>query len=231
MMFFFSIVRRIQPSVYRLGMAHFWCWFLPYHGEINTLCNIEKNLTCLLQRRAWIPFFDNMDFMIFCKSLRFCNTSDVSFFSVSPLSVFDQWLNEQPRVNCLEDSLLLWGSICSSGLLMKTQLILFLNKCDLLHKKLKQGTKVARYIPSYGDRPNNLQSVIACGLNTSCSLRWLTSLTKISETSTEGSWGEIHQRLVCLIFMPPVLLCVSFPGARSWWSCLTCALFLDRTPL
>src|SRR6266498_5287361 len=61
--------------------------------------------------------------------------------SVAPVSVIDQCLEEDPRVNCLEDSLILWTAICSSKLLAKTQLILFLNKCDLLRRKLKRGIK------------------------------------------------------------------------------------------
>ncbi|EDR10358.1 G-protein alpha subunit CPG-3 [Laccaria bicolor S238N-H82] len=78
----------------------------------------------------------------------------------SPISVFDQRLEEDSRVNRLEDSINLWTSICSSKLLAKTQLILFLNKCDLLRKKLKRGVRVNQYLPSYGDRPNEVNPVI-----------------------------------------------------------------------
>jgi guanine nucleotide-binding protein subunit alpha len=46
-----------------------------------------------------------------------------------PVSCFDERLDEDVRVNRLEDSTLLWRSICSSKLLTKTQLILFL-VCD-----------------------------------------------------------------------------------------------------
>ncbi|KAG2001571.1 heterotrimeric G protein alpha subunit, variant 2 [Coprinopsis cinerea AmutBmut pab1-1] len=79
---------------------------------------------------------------------------------MSPVSVFDQWLEEDPRVNRLEDSIILWTSICQSKLLAKTQLILFLNKCDLLRRKLKRGVKVNQYLPSYGDKPNEVISVV-----------------------------------------------------------------------
>jgi len=81
---------------------------------------------------------------------------------VSPVSVFDQRLEEDSRVNRLEDSILLWTSICSSKLLAKTQLILFLNKCDLLRRKLKRGVRVAQYLPSYGSKPNEVMSVVKC---------------------------------------------------------------------
>ena len=65
-------------------------------------------------------------------------------------------------MNRLEDSIILWTAICSSKLLAKTQLILFLNKCDLLRRKLKRGIKVNQYLPSYGDRSNDVTSVVKC---------------------------------------------------------------------
>ena len=83
-------------------------------------------------------------------------------FLVSPVSVFDQHLEEDHNVNRLKDSITLWTSICSSKLLAKTQLILFLNKCDLLKRKLKRGIKVNKYLPSFGDQPNELTTVVKC---------------------------------------------------------------------
>jgi hypothetical protein len=85
-------------------------------------------------------------------------------FSVSPVSVFDQYLEEDHSVNRLKDSITLWTSICSSKLLARTQLILFLNKCDLLRRKLKRGIKVNKYLPSFGDRPNEVITVVKCKL-------------------------------------------------------------------
>ncbi|KAG5337817.1 hypothetical protein C0989_008682 [Termitomyces sp. Mn162] len=79
---------------------------------------------------------------------------------MSPVSVFDQRLEEDPRVNRLEDSIILWTSICQSKLLAKTQLILFLNKCDLLRRKLKRGVRVKDFLPSYGSRPNEVIPVV-----------------------------------------------------------------------
>lgn len=76
--------------------------------------------------------------------------------------MFDQRLEEDPSVNRLEDSIILWTSICSSKLLSRTQLILFLNKCDLLRRKLKRGVQVRQYLSSYGDRPNEVMAVVKC---------------------------------------------------------------------
>ncbi|THH14466.1 hypothetical protein EW146_g5867 [Bondarzewia mesenterica] len=94
-------------------------------------------------RSAWYPFFEDANAIIF----------------LAPISVFDEPLAEDRKVNRLEDSYLLWKAICSSKLLAKVQLILFLNKCDLLQRKLKRGIEVKRYVPTYGDRPNDLPSV------------------------------------------------------------------------
>ena len=68
---------------------------------------------------------------------------------LAPISTFDQVLEEvgspppkatwldsigpkDSRVNRLEDSLLLWKSIVSNKLLSGVNIVLFLNKCDLL---------------------------------------------------------------------------------------------------
>ncbi|KAF9484836.1 G-alpha-domain-containing protein [Pholiota conissans] len=95
------------------------------------------------QRPTWAPFFDDVDAIIF----------------LAPISGFDQVLSEDRTVNRLEDSVLLWKAVCSSKLLANVDLVLFLNKCDLLEKKLNSGIRLAKYVRSYGDRPNDLDSV------------------------------------------------------------------------
>jgi guanine nucleotide-binding protein subunit alpha len=99
---------------------------------------------CRTSRAAWVSFFDDANAIIF----------------LAPLSAFNQRLEEDPTVNRLEDSIILWKSICSAKLLAKSQLILFLNKCDILRCKLDRGIQVCKYIPSYGNRPNEKTSVI-----------------------------------------------------------------------
>lgn len=93
-------------------------------------------------RAAWVPYFDDMNAIIF----------------LAPISCFDQVLQEDPSVNRLADSFLLWKSIVSNPLLKKTELILFLNKCDILRAKLASGIRLADYIVSYGSRPNDFES-------------------------------------------------------------------------
>ncbi|KAG6815712.1 hypothetical protein H0H87_012028 [Tephrocybe sp. NHM501043] len=96
------------------------------------------------QRNAWLPFFEGVNAIIF----------------LAPISCFDERLLEDPNVNRLEDSFLLWRAICSSKVLSKSTMILFLNKCDILRKKLKDGAQVNMFLPSYGDRPNDATSVV-----------------------------------------------------------------------
>ncbi|KAF9467431.1 guanine nucleotide binding protein, alpha subunit [Collybia nuda] len=95
------------------------------------------------QRNAWIPYFDDATAIIF----------------LAPISAFDQHLEENPKVNRIEDSLQLFSAICSNKLLKGASLILLLNKVDVLKQKLESGTRVLKYIPSYGKRRNNYESV------------------------------------------------------------------------
>ncbi|KAH9830772.1 G-protein alpha subunit [Rhodofomes roseus] len=94
-------------------------------------------------RNAWYPYFDDINALIF----------------LAPISCFDERLAEDRRVNRLQDSLLIWKAVCSSTLLAKVQLILFLNKCDLLEKKIQRGVQVSQYVTSYGTRPNEAKAV------------------------------------------------------------------------
>lgn len=95
------------------------------------------------QRHAWVPYFDDATAIIF----------------LAPISAFDQYLEEDPRTNRIDDSLQLFTVICSNKLLKNTHLVLLLNKTDLLRQKLDVGTKVRKYITSYGDRPNRFEEV------------------------------------------------------------------------
>uniref|UniRef100_A0A0W0EUY4 G-alpha-domain-containing protein n=1 Tax=Moniliophthora roreri TaxID=221103 RepID=A0A0W0EUY4_MONRR len=91
---------------------------------------------------AWVPYFDNMNAIIF----------------LAPISAFDQVLAEAPKVNRLEDSVMLWQNIVSNKLLQNTDIILFLNKCDLFASKLASGIKLRDYVVSYGNRPNDIEN-------------------------------------------------------------------------
>ncbi|KAG8835667.1 hypothetical protein FRC17_001856 [Serendipita sp. 399] len=109
------------------------------------------------QRNQWIPYFEDTNAVIF----------------LAPLSAFDQKLAEDRSVNRLEDSLLLWKSVCANRLLANNQrknpalmqltpaqvdFILFLNKIDILSAKLRSGVKVQKYVRSFRDRPNTAEA-------------------------------------------------------------------------
>ncbi|KAF8741044.1 hypothetical protein AX14_005951 [Amanita brunnescens Koide BX004] len=116
------------------GLGASWEWRIFDVGGCRTL------------RSAWLPYFENVNVIIF----------------LTPVSVFDETLWEDPRVNRLQDSTELWTSICSSELLAKSQLIHFLNKCDLLHRKLKRGIPLKKYLKSYSERQNDVTSAVKC---------------------------------------------------------------------
>ncbi|KAF8716084.1 hypothetical protein AX14_012437 [Amanita brunnescens Koide BX004] len=94
------------------------------------------------QRPTWAPFFDDADAIIF----------------LAPISGFDQVLAEDRSVNRLEDSILLWKDVCSNKLLANVEIILFMNKCDIFQAKLDAGIRLAKYVRSYGDRPNEFEA-------------------------------------------------------------------------
>ncbi|KAJ6456405.1 guanine nucleotide binding protein, alpha subunit [Mycena sanguinolenta] len=94
------------------------------------------------QRPAWCSYFDDVNALIFLVAI----------------SAFDQYLEEDPLTNRIHDSLELLTSICTNKLLKGAQLILLLNKTDILRKKLEAGVQIRQYITSYGNRPNNFST-------------------------------------------------------------------------
>ena len=107
---------------------------------------------------------------------------------LAPISVFDERVEGEGGLNRLEDSIKFWTSICKSKLLAKVinspilvlvlhyeicrggltsfvtqvDLVLCLNKCDILKRKLARGVSMKRYISTYGDRPNDLPTASKC---------------------------------------------------------------------
>jgi hypothetical protein len=68
---------------------------------------------------------------------------------------------------------MLWQTICGSKLLAKANMIIFLNKVDLLTLKLRSGVKIRQYLPSYGDRSNDMGTMVRCELFFSSSARFI----------------------------------------------------------
>lgn len=59
------------------------------------------------QRAAWIPYFKEITALIF----------------LAPLSSFDETLTEDPSINRLEDTFMLWKTICANKLLADVQIV------------------------------------------------------------------------------------------------------------
>ena len=72
------------------------------------------------QRKKWLRCFEEIDAIIFCASL----------------SEYDQVLLEDEEVNRMVDSMDLYKVICNMKWFLKTRIILFLNKTDLLIEKI-----------------------------------------------------------------------------------------------
>ena len=60
--------------------------------------------------------------------------------------------------------MLLWKAVCSNKLLAKVDLVLFLNKCDILASKLRSGIRLSKYVRSFGERPNDSETAEKCML-------------------------------------------------------------------
>lgn len=105
------------------------------------------------QRAVWAQFFDDVNVIIF----------------LAPLSGFDQMLEEDETVNRLTDSLRLWQMISRNRILQSVELILFLNKLDILDAKLKSGIQFRQHEVSYSG-VNNTKSVAKFMVDTFFSL-------------------------------------------------------------
>ncbi|KAF8682989.1 G protein alpha subunit [Rhizoctonia solani] len=96
------------------------------------------------QRAKWAPFFDDMDLLIV----------------IVPVSAFDQYLAEDHSVNRLQDSFEMWNELCKATALHHIPVLLFLNKTDILEKKLRAGIKLSDYLINYGDRLNEPEKAL-----------------------------------------------------------------------
>ncbi|RKP32729.1 guanine nucleotide binding protein, alpha subunit [Metschnikowia bicuspidata] len=95
------------------------------------------------ERRKWIHHFLNMNAIIF----------------VVAVLEYDEVLYEDARVNRMEESMSVFGSICNSRWFANTAIILFLNKTDLLKEKLYKSP-FTDYCPEYDGDPLNVDQVI-----------------------------------------------------------------------
>ncbi|KAH8919550.1 guanine nucleotide binding protein, alpha subunit [Atractiella rhizophila] len=92
------------------------------------------------ERKKWIHCFENVTAIVFLVAL----------------SEYDQQLYEDESVNRMQESLVLFDSICNSRWFVRTSIILFLNKIDLFKEKL-QRSPIEPFFPDY-QGGNNLQA-------------------------------------------------------------------------
>lgn len=134
----------LRARIRTIGISE-WSFQFTYPGSRGGQCNwrLYDVGGARSQRAHWAPYFEDATAIIF----------------LAPISAYDQYLEEDPRTNRIDDSLQLWTQITSSPMLRDVHLVLFLNKCDVLRAKLAAGIKVKKYITSFGDRPNDYSTV------------------------------------------------------------------------
>lgn len=96
-----------------------------------------------LERKKWIHFFQDIDAIVF----------------VLAVLEYDQTLYEDGRVNRMDESLELFGLLCNSRWFRNTPFILFLNKVDLLQRKL-QRLPITDHFPDYDRDPHDVDQVL-----------------------------------------------------------------------
>ncbi|KAF9580340.1 guanine nucleotide-binding protein subunit alpha [Lunasporangiospora selenospora] len=92
-------------------------------------------------RKYWAPYFDDVNAIIFMVAL----------------SAFDQPCEDDPRLNRLQECLILFNQIANHKLFELTSMILFLNKIDIFQRKLLAGSMVNEHFPEYKG-PNDYYS-------------------------------------------------------------------------
>ncbi|KIK70151.1 hypothetical protein GYMLUDRAFT_151735 [Collybiopsis luxurians FD-317 M1] len=125
-------------------------------------------------RAAWAQFFDDVTVIIF----------------LAPISAFNQALAEDENVNRLADSMKLWRMICTNKLLASVDLILLLNKIDILDAQLKAGVQFSKYVTSYRDKPNEVEPV---------SKYLLDMFSSLHRQHSQDRKRKMHPHLTCAI--------------------------------
>jgi guanine nucleotide-binding protein subunit alpha len=113
-------------------------------GIVETSINIGKNVLIYVdiagqrsERRKWIHVFDNAQVILF----------------VAAISEYDQVLAEDDKANRVKEALELLDKVCNSRWFLRTSIILFLNKCDILKNKI-QRVPISNTFPDYKGGPD-----------------------------------------------------------------------------
>lgn len=95
-----------------------------------------------LERRKWLHYFDGITVVLY----------------VMAVLEYDQMLFEDEQVNRAHELLVLFDTLCNLEWFWDTPFIIFLNKVDLLEKKLPK-LPIKNYFPDYNGRPDNVDDV------------------------------------------------------------------------
>ncbi|KAK7046343.1 guanine nucleotide binding protein, alpha subunit [Favolaschia claudopus] len=118
----------------------------PFPWAFASLTVYKMKLTSLTSDRApWAQFFDNVDSLLF----------------LIPMSAFDEIDEENDgNINRLEKCLHHWRSVCGNKLLSRVRFAAYLNKIDILARKLQSGKQFGEYMSCYRDQPNDVESTL-----------------------------------------------------------------------
>jgi guanine nucleotide-binding protein subunit alpha len=76
----------------------------------------------------------------------------MSYYFLTPISCFAEQLVASTASKTLS----------SFGKRFQLSLILFLSRCDLLGKEIRNGVSVKKSLPSFGNRPNDAATMTKC---------------------------------------------------------------------
>ena len=79
---------------------------------------------------------------------------------LTAVSEFDQVCEEDDSTNRMLESLNLFGTILDYQFFAETNVILFLNKIDVLEDKLRDGKKISRYFPDFPGPDGSYEAAI-----------------------------------------------------------------------
>uniref|UniRef100_A0A183BZA5 Guanine nucleotide-binding protein subunit alpha n=1 Tax=Globodera pallida TaxID=36090 RepID=A0A183BZA5_GLOPA len=91
------------------------------------------------ERRKWIHCFDSVSAILYVVSL----------------SCYDQFMEEDPSINRMKDSIELFRAMFFNQFLIRSSFILFFNKKDLFEKKLRH-VPLHKFYPTFEDRTKNI---------------------------------------------------------------------------
>lgn len=137
--YFFNIIDAVGKSDYRPSDQDILHCRIKTTGINETVFNMGEYKYRMFdvggqrsERKKWIHCFENVTAVLFLVAI----------------SEYDQKLHEDETVNRMDESLVLFDSICNSKWFQSTAMLLFLNKIDLFEKKIT-ANPIKNYFPEY----------------------------------------------------------------------------------